>query len=67
MPLILGVSLATVVVIILMCYLVKRKRMCRLCKKSANNRHVFENVEAQEGEDHENLLTNEIQSEEEEE
>lgn len=68
MPLILGVSLITLVVIILMCYLVKRKRMCcRLCKKSAsNNRNVFENVEAQDGEDHENLLTNEMQSEEEE-
>lgn len=39
--------------------------MCRLCKKSATNRNAFENVEAQDGEDHENLLTNENQSEEE--
>lgn len=65
LPLILGVALTIVVVIILMCYLVKRKRMCRLCKKSATNRNTFENVEAQDGEDHENLLTNENQSEEE--
>lgn len=65
LPLILGVTLTIVVVIILMCYLVKRKRMCRSCKKS-NNRNVFENVEAQDGgEDHENLLTNDNQSEEE--
>lgn len=43
--------------------------MCRMCKKSSannNNRNSFENVEAQDGgEDHENLLTNDNQSEEE--
>lgn len=65
LPLILGVTMTTVVVVILMCYLVKRKRMCRMCKKSTNNRNAFENVEAQAGEDHENLLKNENQSEEE--
>lgn len=67
LPLILGVTLTMVVVIILMCYLVKRKRMCKSCRKSAtgNNRNAFESVEAQDGEDHENLLTNEMLSEEE--